>query len=188
MLLGYVRVSTIEQNEERQVRALIEKGVEVENIFIDKKSGKNTDREKLNELLSYSRKGDVVITESISRIARNTKDLLNIIDKLKTKGVDFISMKESIDTSTPQGKFMLTVFGAMAELERESILERQREGIAIAKEQGLYHGRQKKEIDRKHFEEVVKEWRENKITAVEAMKKLDLKPNTFYRRVKEWDL
>ena len=188
MLLGYIRVSTTEQNEERQVRALIEKGVLEENIYIDKQSGKNTNRENLKALLAFCRKGDVVITESISRIARNTKDLLSIVEQLTNKGVDFISLKESIDTSTPQGKFMLTVFGAMAELERDSILERQREGIAIAKEQGLYQGRQRMKIDRENFEAVVKEWRADKITAVEAMKRLDIKPNTFYRRVKEWGL
>mgnify|MGYP004554159049 CR=1 FL=1 len=164
MKLGYIRVSTVEQNEERQTRALLDYGVESENLYIDKKSGKNADREQLKALLAFCRKGDVVITESISR------------------------MKECIDTSTPQGKFMLTVFGAMAELERENILERQREGIAIAKEQGLYQGRQKMKIDREQFEAVVKEWRADKITAVEAMKRLDVKPNTFYRRVKEWGL
>jgi DNA invertase Pin-like site-specific DNA recombinase len=170
---------------ERQTRALLEKGVDSENLFIDKQSGKNADREQLKALLAFCRKGDVVITESISRIARNTKDLLTIVETLTSKGVDFVSLKESIDTSTPQGKFMLTVFGAMAELERESILERQKEGIAIAKEAGLYKGKQKKKIDRERFEAVVKEWRADTITAVEAMKKLDLKPNTFYRRVKE---
>lgn len=188
MLLGYIRVSTLEQNEERQNRALLEKGVDAENLFIDKQSGKNTNREQLNALLSFCRKGDVVITESISRIARNTKDLLTIVETLTNKGVDFVSLKESIDTSTPQGKFMLTVFGAMAELERENILERQKEGIAIAKEAGLYQGCQKMKIDRERFEAVVREWRADKITAVEAMKQLDLKPNTFYRRVKEWGL
>ena len=188
MMLGYIRVSTIEQNEERQTRALIEKGVSKENLYIDKQSGKNADREQLKALLAYCRKGDTVITESISRIARNTKDLLTIVEQLASKGVDFVSLKECIDTSTPQGKFMLTVFGAMAELERESILERQREGIAIAKEQGLYQGRQKMKVDRERLEAVVREWRENKITAVEAMKRLEMKPNTFYRRVKEWGL
>ena len=188
MKLGYIRVSTVEQNEERQTRALIEKGVSKENLYIDKQSGKNADREQLKALLAYCRKGDTVITESISRIARNTKDLLTIVEQLASKGVDFVSLKECIDTSTPQGKFMLTVFGAMAELERESILERQREGIAIAKEQGLYQGRQKMKVDRERLEAVVREWRENKITAVEAMKRLEMKPNTFYRRVKEWGL
>lgn len=188
MLLGYIRVSTVEQNEERQTRALLERGVEKDNLYIDKQSGKNADREQLKALLAFCRKGDVVITESISRIARNTKDLLTIVEQLTSKGVDFVSLKECIDTATPQGKFMLTVFGAMAELERENILERQREGIAIAKEQGLYQGRQKMKIDREHFESVVREWRADKITAVEAMKRLEVKPNTFYRRVKEWGL
>lgn len=188
MLLGYIRVSTEEQNEERQTRALLEKGVEADGLFIDKKSGKNAEREQLKALLSYCRKGDTVITESISRIARNTKDLLSIVDTLQQKGVHFVSMKESIDTSTPQGKFMLTVFGAMAELERESILERQKEGIAIAKENGLYQGKPKMKIDRERFERLVKEWRAGNITATECMKQLELKPNTFYRRVKEWGL
>lgn len=188
MLLGYIRVSTEEQNEERQTRALLERGVEEDGLFIDKQSGKNADREQLKALLNYCRKGDVVITESISRIARNTKDLLSIVDTLKQKGVEFVSLKESIDTASPQGKFMLTVFGAMAELERESILERQREGIAIAKENGVYQGKPKMDIDRAKFEEVVKEWRAGSITATEAMKRLNLKPNTFYRRVKEWGL
>lgn len=188
MLLGYIRVSTEEQNEERQTRALMEKGVEAEALFVDKKSGKNADREQLKALLSYCRKGDTVITESISRIARNTKDLLSIVETLSQKGVEFVSLKENIDTSTPAGKFMLTVFGALAELERANILERQREGIEIAKENGLYQGKPKMNIDRAKFEEVVKEWRAGNITATEAMKKLNLKPNTFYRRVKEWGL
>ena len=97
-------------------------------------------------------------------------------------------IKESIDTSTPQGKFMLTVFAAMAELERENILERQREGIAIAKEAGVYQGRQKMKIDQEEFAAIAAKWRKGEITATEAMKRLDLKPNTFYRRVKEWGL
>lgn len=188
MLLGYVRVSTVEQNEARQVEMLKNAGVEEENLYIEKASGKNTNREKLKELLAFVRKGDTVITESISRIARNTRDLLNIVDGLTTKGVNFISLKEAIDTTTPQGKFMLTVFAALAELERENILERQKEGVAIAKEAGLYKGRVKKKIDREAFTAVVKLWRADEITATEAMRRLDLKPNTFYRRVKEWGL
>ena len=131
MKLGYIRVSTVEQNEERQTRALLEKGVEKENLFIDKQSGKNAERAQLKALLAFCRKGDVVITESISRIARNTKDLLTIIEQLTNKGVDFISLKESIDTSTPQGQFMLTVFGALAQLERDCIRQRTEEGAAL---------------------------------------------------------
>lgn len=187
MNVGYLRVSTMEQNEARQREALLQYGIEKENLFMDKQSGKNTDRPKLKEMLSFVRRGDCVIVESISRIARNTKDLLSIVDQLKTKGVEFISLKENIDTTTPQGKFMLTVFGAMAELERESILERQREGIAIAKQEGKYKGRQPIKIDDKLFKKTIEEWRRGKITAVKAMEILNLKPNTFYRRVKEFE-
>ena len=188
MLLGYARVSTVEQNEERQINCLIDKGIEREYIYTDKQSGKTAEREQLKALLQFARKGDTVITESISRIARNTKDLLNIVDELQKKGVEFISLKESIDTTTPQGKFMLTVFAAMAELERENILQRQAEGIAIAKAEGKYKGKPKTAIDKEQFEKVVKRWRNGEITAVKAMQELNLKPNTFYRRVKEYNL
>lgn len=188
MKLGYIRVSTIEQNTARQTEALAAYGVEPENMYIDKQSGKNADREQLKALLSFCRKGDTVIVESISRIARNTRDLLNIIDELNQKQVDFVSLKEAIDTASPTGKFMLTVFGALAELERASILDRQREGIEIAKQANVYKGRQKQAIDRELFQSVVKRWRNEEITAVEAMRQLNLKPNTFYRRVKEWGL
>ena len=188
MKAGYIRVSTIEQREDRQVKALLDAGVEEDALFVDKKSGKNTDREQLQALLQFVRKGDCVYTESISRIARNTKDLLTIIDTLTNKGVDFVSLKENIDTTTPQGRFMLTVFSAIATLERESILERQQEGILLAKERGAYKGGKKKDIDKKKFTAIVRRWRDGEIKATEAMKLLEVKPNTFYRRVNEWGL
>lgn len=186
MLIGYIRCSTIEQNESRQKKMMDDH--RVTKVFIDKASGKNTNRAALQEMLSYVRDGDTVITESISRIARSTKDLLNIIDTLTQKNVEFISLKESIDTTTPQGKFMLTVFAAMAELERENILQRQKEGIAIAKAQGKYKGKPPIKIDEKQFKTVCKRWKNGEITATQAMKELDLKPNTFYRRVKELNI
>lgn len=186
MLIGYVRVSTAEQNEARQLVSLEER--KVDKVFIDKKSGKNTDREALKEMLNYVREGDTVITESISRIARSTRDLLNIIDSLTQKKVEFISLKECIDTTTPQGKFMLTVFAAMAELERENILQRQREGIEIAKAAHKYKGKPPIKIDEKSFLSTCQRWRNGDITATQAMKELKLKPNTFYRRVKEMKL
>ena len=131
----------------------------------------------------FVREGDTVVVESISRFARNTKDLLELVEQLTAKGVEFVSKKEAIDTTTPTGKFMLTIFGAVAELEREYILQRQSEGIAIAKEQGVYKGRQP--IVRPEFEQIVKLWRNGKLTAVEAQRRLDMKPSTFYRKVKE---
>ena len=98
----------------------------VERLFVDKASGKNMERPQLKEMLGFVRKGDVLIVESISRLARNTRDLLTIIEELNNKEVGFISLKENIDTNTPSGKFMLTVFGAISELERSYILQRQK--------------------------------------------------------------
>ena len=184
MKVGYVRCSTAEQNEARQLRMMEEQGVE--KIFTDKASGKNTDRAAFHEMMmSFVRSGDMVVVESISRIARNTRDLLAITAELDDKSVDFVSLKEQIDTTTPTGKFMLTVFGALAELERENILERQREGIAIAKEQGKYRGRKPQDVDPEKLREVCARWRAGEITATAAMKELGLKANTFYRRVKD---
>lgn len=182
MKIGYVRVSTEEQNEARQIKALQELGVE--KIYMDKQSGKNADRAQLQEMLSFCREGDTIITESISRIARSVVDLLNITAQMQAKKVDFVSLKESIDTSTPQGRFMLTVFGAMAELERENILQRQREGIDIAKAEGKYKGRKPIEIDEKEFRDICHRWRDGYLTGVEAAKKAGLTKCTFYRRVK----
>ena len=181
MKVGYIRVSTANQNPARQ--ELLMQELEVDIIFMDMVSGKNMDRPQLKKLLEYVRQGDTVIVESISRFARNTKDLQDLIEKLTAKNVEFISKKEAIDTTTATGKFMLTIFGAVAELEREYILQRQAEGIAVAKQKGVYKGR--KPIERPEFNSVVAVWRSGEITAREAMRRLNLKPSTFYRKVKE---
>lgn len=186
MKIGYIRCSTVEQNEARQMKMMEEQGIE--KLFIDKASGKNTDRKEFREMMEFVRAGDMVVVESISRIARNTRDLLSIISDLTHKEVEFVSLKENIDTTTPQGRFMLTVFGALAELERENILERQREGIEIAKLQGKYRGRKPLEVDEQKFRSVCSKWRAKEMTAAAAMKEMVLKPNTFYRRVKEMGL
>lgn len=155
----------------------------VDEVYIDRLSGKNTDRPELKKMMDYVRKGDTVIVESISRFARNTRDLLELIEKLSEKGVELVSRKEAIDTTTPTGKFMLTVFGAVAELEREYILQRQQEGIAIAKAEGKYRGR--KPIERSNFGAVEKLWRAGTISAAEAMRRLDMSRSTFYRKVRQ---
>ncbi len=154
----------------------------VEKVYIDRMSGKNTERPELKQMLEYVRKGDVVIVESISRFARNTRDLLELIEQLTAKEVEFVSQKEAIDTSTPTGRFMLTVFGAVAELEREYILQRQREGIEIAKAQGKYKGR--KPISSPDFDKIAAQWRRGELTAVQAMKRLGMSKTTFYRKAK----
>lgn len=183
--IGYVRVSTEGQNTIRQ--EVIMKELEVEKVFIEKISGKDRNRPQLKEMLKYVREGDVLIVESMSRLSRSALDFLNIVNELKEKKVNLVSQKESIDTSTAQGRFMLTVFAGLSELERENIRQRQREGIEIAKKEGRYKGKQPIEINKSQFEMHYKQWREGKITAVQAMKLLGLKPNTFYRRVKEYE-
>lgn len=186
MKVGYIRVSTEEQNTARQEVLMRELGVE--EIFTEKVSGKSQrGREELEKMLQYVRKGDVVVVESISRIARNTKDLLEIVARLKEKGVSFESRKEQIDTDTPSGQFMLTVFGAMAQLEREYILDRQREGIEIARQNGKYRGRKPIAVDGEKFEEVYRRWKAGEVKGVEAMRELGLKASTFYRRVREYE-
>lgn len=178
--IGYVRVSTTEQNTARQEVLMQE--LMVDEVYIDRLSGKNTERPQLKKLLSYVRKGDTVIVEAISRFARNTKDLLELIEILNSKEVVFISKKEAIDTKTPAGKFMLTIFAAVAELERDYLLQRQREGIAIAKANGLYKGR--KPVEHPDFDRVAERVHKGEITATAAMKQLGMSKSTFYRKWK----
>ena len=181
MRIGYIRVSTQEQNTIRQEVLMESLGVEA--IYIDRMSGKNVDRPELKRMMQFVRQDDTVVVESISRFARNTRDLLELVDQLTTKGVEFVSQKESIDTSTPAGKFMLTVFAAVAELERDYLLQRQREGIAQAKAQGKYAGRTPKAYP--GADRIVKNWRRGEITAVAAMKEIGISKSAFYRLAKK---
>ena len=180
--IGYIRVSTQEQNTVRQ--EVLMKSLGVEEVYIDRMSGKNTDRPELKKMMEFVRQGDTVIVESISRFARNTKDLLELVEQLSDKGVEFISQKESIDTSTPAGKFMLTVFAAVAELERNYLLQRQAEGVAQAKVAGKYKGRKPKVPQ--NLEKIIALWRSGRITAVAAMKELNVSRTTFYRLTKKY--
>ena len=185
MKVGYVRCSTDEQNPSRQEEILKDAGCE--KVFSDMLSGKDRNRPGLEELLNFVREGDTVCVESISRLARSTKDLLNIVDELKNKGVTFVSQKESIDTNTPQGKFMLTVFAAMADLERSQIRQRQQEGIAIAKKNGVYKGRIPKEYDKYQFEQLYKQWKNGDITQKYMQRKLGMSRSTLYRIIKAYE-
>ena len=157
--IGYIRVSTEKQETAHQQEIMCD--YQVDRIFSEKLSRANADRPHLRAMLDYVRDSDTLYIESISRLGRSTKDLLNIIDTLTDKGVTLVSHKENIDTDTPSGKFMLTVFAALSQLEREQLRQRQREGIAIAKTQGKYTGRKSIEIDWTRFGQLY--W--NKIVA-----------------------
>ena len=180
--IGYIRVSTQEQNTIRQEVLMETLGVEA--IYIDRMSGKSADRPELKKMMQFVRQSDTVIVESISRFARNTKDLLELVEQLSAKGVEFISQKEAIDTSTPAGKFMLTVFAAVAQLERDYLLQRQSEGVALAKAQGKYKGRKPKALP--NADKVMDKWRKGELTAVAAMKELHISKTTFYRLIKNY--
>ena len=137
--IAYVRVSTIEQNEARQKEAL--EKYEIDRWFIEKASGKDTNRPILQEMLAYIREDDTVYVEEFSRLGRSTADLLATVQAIEDAGAKFVSLKENFDTSTPVGRLQMTMMAAIAEFERAMILERQKEGIAIAKREGKYKGR-----------------------------------------------
>lgn len=186
MKVGYIRISDAEsQNTARQDTLMTE--LQVDRVFTDKMSGKTSNRPQLQAMLEYVREGDIVISESISRIARSTRDFLSIMDKLKEKNVTYISKKESIDTGTPQGIFMMTIFAALYELELQTTRQRALEGIAEAKKRGVYKGRKPIIIDDVKFKAVYDSWKADKITAVQAYKKVGLSASTWYRRVKEYE-
>jgi len=161
------------------------RGIPPERIFLEKQSGKDTNRPVLQSLMNKVQRGGIVVVESISRFARNTRDLLGLVEKLTQKGVEFISLKEHIDTTTPTGRFTLTVFAAVAELEREHILQRQAEGIAAAKARGVHLGRPIKKPP-ENFIEVAKLWERSEINFWEALKRTGAKQATFYNRLREF--
>ena len=185
MKVAYIRVSTVEQNEARQLEAMKDLGIE--KYYTEKVSAKNvTAREQLRMMLDFVREGDEVYVLDFSRLSRSVQDLLNIVDGLNQKGVRLVSMKENLDSSTATGKLMLTMIGAIAEFERQNLLERQREGIAIAKSQNRYKGRSPLALD--NWEEVYREWHDKKLTATAATKLLGISRGTFYNRVKETEM
>ena len=184
---GYVRVSAQDQHEDRQMIAMDALGIPRKNIFLDKQSGKNTARPGLQKLMATVEQGDTIIVESVSRFARNTRDLLELVEKLTARGVEFVSQKEHIDTTTPTGKFMLTVFAAVAELERGYILQRQREGIRAAQAKGVQFGRPILEAPA-DFAALVRKWERKQIDLDEALRQSGLKESTFYRRLREYRL
>lgn len=180
--VGYIRVSTIEQNTESQKAVLENLGMD--KVFEEKLSGKNTDRPQLQAMLDYVREGDTIYVKDLSRLARNTKDLLDIVEYLDKKGVGLFSIKENIDTSTNFGKLMITFLGAIYEFERANLLERQRDGIAVAKKLGKYKGR-KKVPKPDNFKEVYKKWLNREIKSNAAIRELNISEYAFYKFVRE---
>ena len=179
MKYAYIRVSTVEQNEARQLEAMKKYNIPEENYFIEKISGKNTNRPELQRLLETVKEGDTIHVHDFSRLSRSVADLLNLVEDLKERGVHLISNKENLDTSTPTGKLMLTMIGAINEFERANTLERQREGIAIAVRDGMYV---KKPLDNEKLRELKAATERNEISVSEAARQLGITRRTWYKR------
>ena len=183
MNIAYVRVSTIEQNEARQLEAL--KKHDIEKWFTEKVSGKDTNRPKLQAMLDFAREGDTIYIHDFSRIARNTRDLLDIVENLQARNVQLVSLHENIDTSTPSGKLMLTMIGAIAEFERANLLERQREGIACAVKDGKYKGRKPRQFP--DFAEQYERYKRRELNKVQFAAALSVSRPTLDKLIKEYE-
>ena len=182
MKIAYVRVSTVEQNEARQIEALKKYGID--KWFTEKVSAKDTNRPQLQGMLEFAREGDTVYIHDFSRLARSTSDLLKMVELLQAKDVHLVSNKESIDTSTPTGKLMLTMLGAIYEFERTNLLERQREGVAIAKSKGKYKGRKEIKID--DFGAQYQRYLNRELSKVELAKELNISRPTLDKLIREY--
>lgn len=180
---AYVRVSTAEQNEARQREALAVRGID--KWFIEKASGKNTDRSEFQKMLDWVREGDTIYIHDLSRIARSTKDLLDLLDVLREKGVALVSDKESIDTSTATGKLLVTMVAAINEFERANLLERQREGIAIARREGKYKGRKAVTVPDlpRHYER----WQRREVSKAALARELGISRPTLDRLFSDYN-
>ncbi len=181
MRFGYARVSTKEQNLDRQLDQLTAAGVD--KIFSDKISGAKESRPELDKLLDVLREGDAVIVCSYDRLARNSKQLFNLAERFESNGIALISLKEGTDTSTPQGRFFFAMCAAMAQFERELIKERQAEGIAAAKARGRKFGRPA--TDPEKIDKAIKLYRNGGLSVREICESTGVSRTPLYRAIKK---
>lgn len=179
---GYARVSTRHQHEDRQVKALSEYGIRQEDIYVDKVSGLKEHRPALDKLLSLLQEGDTVVVSSFDRLARSTKQLLELAERFDKEGVRLVSMKENLDTSTPQGKLFFTISAAFAEFERSLIEERREEGTEIARERGVKFGRP--ESSEEKIEAAISLYLDGKLSVDSIAKTCGVSRATIYNKLK----
>ena len=188
MKIGYVRVSTVDQNEARQMEALREEGVD--RIYMDKKSGKDFNRPEYQKMIASLQKGDVLVVHSIDRLGRNYEEIITEWRKITKEIEADIIVQDMPLLNTSQNKdltgtliadIVLQLLSYVAQRERENIRQRQKEGIAIAKAQGKYKGRAKKEIDKKLFEDTKARWQNGEITKVQFAEIMGISRSTLYK-------
>ena len=185
MNYAYIRVSSKEQNEARQLKALGKYTIDL--FFSEKISGADLERPALKDLISVLKSGDTVYIADFSRLARSTYDLLTLIKLFEKNGINLFSDKEKLDMSTPQGKLIVTILSAVNEFEREITKERQAEGIAIAKAQGKYKGRKKMEYDHALFADCKNRCDRGEITKKEFAEIMGVSRRTLYNMLAEVD-
>lgn len=181
MKFGYARVSTDKQELDRQIDMLEAFGVD--RIYTEKITGTKANRPELDRMKDVVRDGDIVVIESLSRLGRSTKDLLNLIDEWDKQGVTVVSLKEQIDTKTPTGKLLLTVLSAIAQFERDITVQRTQEGLAAARARGRKGGRPK--ADNKAVEKALKLYDSQTHSVKEICQIVDISPSTLYRALKQ---
>ncbi len=181
MHIGYIRVSTDHQNTDRQKDLLKKQYPEIKKFYIDRQSGKNTDRPQLREMMNYARKNDVIVVESLSRLARNTRDLIDITDQLNKNEIHLISLKESIDATTPSGRAMMKMFSVFADFEREIIVERTKEGLASARARGHVGGRPA--INKETVANAIKLYDSRKFSIQEICKITGISKGSLYKYI-----
>ena len=179
---AYIRVSTVEQNLERQRVALEPYGIN--EWYEDQLSGKDTNRKDLERLRGDIRKGDTIYVHDFSRLARSLKDLIDLVNEVQNKGASLYFHTEHIDTKTDEGQLMLGVVGSVYDFERKIIRRRQLEGIALAKEKGVYAGRKRKKV--KDFKRWYDMYMNREITLVQMAKMLNVSRSTAYRLIDEY--
>lgn len=182
MKIGYARVSTLDQNLDRQLDNLKEQGCE--RIFAEKMTGTKADRPELQRMLEMLREGDVVVVDSFSRLSRSTKDLLDLTETFRNKGVSLISIKEKLDTTTPEGKLMMTMLAALSQFERDLIAERTKDGLKAARARGRQGGRPKAGTD-KDKARALAMYDANIMTNTEIAQSVGVSTATFNRWIAE---
>jgi DNA invertase Pin-like site-specific DNA recombinase len=180
MLIGYARVSTHEQNPELQLDALANAGCEKEHIYIDTISGATKQRPELDKLRKYIRKGDTLVVWRLDRLGRSLKDLIEWVEWMDENGISFKSLTESIDTSTSGGKLIFSIFGAIAEFERNLIKERTKAGLAAARARGRLGGRPPK-LNQKQIDLAKKLYASKEHTIEEICKAVSVSKATLYK-------
>ena len=179
MKIGYARVSTQDQNLELQLDALTKAGCE--RIYREHASGKNTERPELNRMLDALREGDTVVVYKLDRISRSVQDLESLANRFADMGVEFMSLNEQIDTSTPMGKFFFHVMSAISELERDIIVERTNAGLAAARARGRVGGR--KALDPKKVKQMLALYDAGTMTTAEICETVDVTRPTLYKYI-----